>query len=126
MTLRTFMTISAIIAVPSGLVYMIAPTMLFGSSGFTLDAHGVMLARMYGVQVFGIGLLAAFVRSMEASPARRLVVRVFCAIDVLNLGMALLTVVGGYKDRSGWLDVAGFTFFAAGYGYFGFLKKEQS
>jgi hypothetical protein len=125
MKLRTLMTISAAIACPSGLAYMIIPAPLFASSGLDLSDGGVLVARMYGAQVFGIGLLAWLTRGLPPSRPRQLIVRCFCVLDVLNLAMALTAVLSGMKNSTGWLDVAGFSFFAAGYAYFGFLKPER-
>jgi hypothetical protein len=126
MKLRTLMTISAVVACPSGLAYMIMPAPIFGSSGLHLIDGGVLVARMYGAQVFGIGILAWLTRGLPPSEPRQLIVRCFCLLDVLNLAMALTAVLSGMKNSSGWLDVAGFSFFAAGYAYFGFLKPEVS
>lgn len=126
MKLRTFMTISAAVACPSGLAYMIAPVPIFASSGLHLSDGGAMIARMYGAQVFGIGVLAWFVRRMPPSDPRQLIVRCFCLLDGLNLAMALAAVLGGAKNATGWLDVVGFSFFAAGYAYFGFVKRSDA
>jgi hypothetical protein len=125
MKLRTFLTISAAVACPSGFAYMIAPAPIFASSGLHLEDGGVMIARMYGAQVFGIGVLAWLTRGLPPSGARQLIVRCFCLLDALNLAMALAAVLSGMKNATGWLDVAGFTFFALGYAYFGFVKRSD-
>ncbi len=123
--LKTLMTISAVVACPYGLTFIAIPQELVGPYGVQLNDGGVLMTRMYGAQVFGIGLVSWLVRGTADSDARRAVVKAFFAIDIVNTLLALFAVLSGATNASGWFEVVMMVPFALGFGYFA-LNPEKA
>lgn len=118
-TLKNLMTFSACVAVPYGLACVLFPVewmKLMG--GIDVTAQGVLVARMYGGQVFGFGATSWLARSTPDSPAKRALVRGFVVVDALSLVLAIYAQVAGVVGAEGLVDVVGFTFFVFAFGYF--------
>jgi hypothetical protein len=127
MSVRTLMRISAVVAIPYGLLCLLAPEWwlgLFGGLTIAGEPAG-LLGRMYGGQVLGFGALSALVSRTPDSPSRRAVVTGFALVDTVSLGLALWARLSGRTGPEGWLDVLGFAFFAGGFGWFA-LKPERA
>jgi hypothetical protein len=118
--LRALMTFSAAIACPYGAACIAAPEWWMSVWGLDVAGHGVLLARMYGGQVLGFGVLSALARNTPESPARRAIVTGFAFVDAVSFGIALWAVGTGVVGALGWVDVAAFFGFAAAFGWFAY------
>ena len=118
MKLRTLMTVSAILAVPYGLLCVLFPEQWLEVWGFDLAGQGVMMGRMYGGQVFGFGLTSWLARNTPPSPAKRAMIIGFAAVDGMSFLLATYAVLTGVVGAAGWVDVGGFLLLAIGFSYF--------
>lgn len=123
-TLKLVMTISAIVACPYGICFMIMPETMLEPYGLVLGEAGALMTRMYGAQIFGIGLISWLCRGTPDSPARRGVVTGFFVIDIVNVGTALFAILTGAINESGWFEVVMLTPFAIAFGYFTFFPER--
>ncbi|MCK6549920.1 hypothetical protein L6R52_29050 [Myxococcota bacterium] len=124
-TLKNLMTFSACIAMPYGLACVLFPVewmKLMG--GIEVTAQGILVARMYGGQVFGFGATSWLARNTPDSPAKRAVVRGFVVVDALSLVLAIWAQAAGVVGPEGLIDVAGFTFFVLAFGYFALFPER--
>ena len=67
---------------------------------------------------------AALARNAEASATRRAIVYALFLTSVLGFVVALFDVFTGVGNALVWSTVVIYLFFAAGFGYFAFLKKD--
>lgn len=118
MKLRHLMTVSALLACPYGIVMIFAPTFVLTSAGLDVTGDGLLLARMYGAEVFGVGLISFVARTAADSPARRAILIGFIVLDVLSMSMAVFGQLNGHGNPTGWLEAVTFFLFAAGYTFF--------
>ena len=72
MKLNLVFTVAAILMVVLGLAQLLAPGAMLAAaySGGTPSTGFLMTIRFTGVEMFGLGLIAWFVRNTEASKAR--------------------------------------------------------
>jgi hypothetical protein len=124
MKLRTLMTVSALVACPYGLMCLILPEFFLSRFGFTLAGHGLLMARMYGGQVFGIGLISYLARNEPNSSARRSIIWGFVVLDTVSLGIAVYAQVTQILGPAGYVDVIGFFGFAAAFTYFAIFPER--
>lgn len=57
MKLKTFLTVTAVIYIPFGIAMILIPNLLFGFYGFELGQDGIVLGRVVGSAIVGLGLI---------------------------------------------------------------------
>jgi hypothetical protein len=123
--LKTWLTITAVIAATNGLSYLLAPAMTMSYFGFETNDAGLLLARYFGASTFGVAILAWLARRIVALEARRLVVTVLLYTFFLYAAVDLIGVLSGVMNAPGWLFVATDLVLATGYGYW-LLSRRRS
>lgn len=117
LSLPRLMAFSAMVAVPYGLLTLLVPELWLPlMTGLHPSGEGLLLARMYGTQLVGFGVLSWWGRNTPDSPAKRVMVRGFVVVDALSLAVALYAVGTGAVGPAGWIDVVGFAFFVVAFG----------
>jgi hypothetical protein len=114
---RWLMLLSAALAIPYGVACLVAPEWWMGVWEIPV-ASGALLARMYGGQVLGFGVLSLLASGLDAGDGLRAILRGFCFVDAVSFGLALWAVTTGQVGASGWIDVAGFFALSSGFGYY--------
>jgi len=125
MKLRYVFIANAVISLVFGIVAILFPTQFVGAYGGKIDDVGIVLTRIIGGTLIGLGAVAWFVRNAPASEIRRGVVMGFM------IGFAVLSVVyiigafGPAGTPQDWFNVALALLFTIGYGYYAFLKPNS-
>lgn len=117
MKLKTWLTITAVIATTNGLSYLLAPAMTMASFGFGTNETGLLMGRYFGASTFGVAILAWLARRVVAPEAKRLIVTVLLLTFLLYATVDLVGVLSGVMNALGWLFVATDVVLTAGYGY---------
>jgi len=118
-SLRLLMTLSAALAVPYGLLTIIAPLWWLALiGGHHLPPESALIARMYGGQLVGFGSVSFLARNAPDSPAKRAMIRGFVVVDGLSLLLAIYALAAGHVGPAGWLDVVGFLLLVLAFGYY--------
>ncbi len=125
MKLGNFLTVKAIITLVFGIAFVLVPAALMSLYGVTLDPVGILLARLLGACLVGIGLICWFDKSADRNVLQNITLALFIGDTVGFIG-ALLAQFSGVLNALGWANVAIWLFLALGLGYFRFLKASDS
>ena len=126
MKLSNLLVINALVALVYGISYQLAPAAVLSLYGVTQGPGEMLMARLFGAALIGIGLLTWFSRNVKDTEAQRaiiLAILVYCVIGVI---VCVHGTVSGPMSAVGWTGVAVFLFFALGYAYFQFMKPSAS
>lgn len=126
MNLRNLFLVSALVLVIGGAGYLLVPETITASGGADLTPYGVYLTRLFGAANLAFGLLSFLVSGLAHSPARQAVVTTFFILHLLNLVLNVAAQLGGVANSMGWVDVAVSLLFALAFGYFRFIRPEES
>ena len=122
MKLSTFLTIVAVVAVLFGLGLLLAPGFMdltFGTEG----TPGEMVSdRMYGSALLAFGVLFWLARDFTGASARPILLAGLVGEGLLFV-VALLAMLGGVMDATGWITVVISLLFALGFAYFQFMAR---
>jgi len=99
MKLNVMFTIAAIIMTIIGLAQLLAPVAMVAAAGIetSLSSAYLMTIRFAGVELFGLGLIAWFVRNADSSRARDGVMLGFTIYFALH---ALTSLYGQFTDTT--------------------------
>jgi hypothetical protein len=125
MSFRTMMVIKAAACLVCGIPMLMAPELLMSLFGVTLDAGGILVARLYGAAILGNLMLTWFGRNVAASDARRAICIHLLVYDAIGCVVAILATLSGVMNVLGWSVVLLYLFIALGFGYF-LLKKPST
>ncbi len=114
---RWLMLLSAALAIPYGLLCLAVPEWWMAVWGIEV-APGALLARMYGGQVLGFGVLSLLSSRLSSGDGLRAVLRGFCFVDGVSFGVASWAVLTGAVGMSGLIDVVGFLGLSMGFGFY--------
>ncbi len=123
MNLRNLMIIKAIVCLGFGIPLLLIPTQLMSMYGLPLDPNGILMGRLYGSAMLGILCLTWFSRNDPGSITLRAAILFLFVYDGLAFLVTLAAMTSGLMSAFGWSIVAIYLFFAAGYGYFQFVKS---
>ena len=122
MKLKTLFIFNAIIILPSGLSFLIAPAYFMSFSGITLSLGGEYLVQLLGVAYIAISVLCWLVKDAEDSTALRAIVASSFVHTFIGSVVAIYAQVSGIVNVSGWVTVVLYVGLAISYGYFLFKK----
>jgi hypothetical protein len=125
MSLKTLMTIKAIVCISLGLFLLIAPTALYGIFGGDLQITGSFAGREYGAALIGTFLLTWLSRNAAESQARRAIILDLFIYDAIGAVITLIYILNGTFNPLTWAVVALYLLLAVGYGYFWFAKPAS-
>jgi len=123
MKLSLFLVIKAVISLLFGVLLAVIPAQLMVIFGSTLDPSGVLMARLVGALLIGIGLLCWLSRNKTEDSLQDIVLSLFVA-DTLGFLVVLMGQLSGLMTSLGWLIVLIWLLLAAGLGYFRFIKSS--
>ena len=125
MKFKTMMTIKAVVCFVFGIPMLMVPGLLMSLFGVTLDASGVLMARLYGASLLGNLMLTWFGKNAAASDARRAIAIHLLVYDAIGFIVAALATLSGMMNALGWFVVLIYLVIALGFGYF-LLKKPRA
>lgn len=126
MKLTTFFIINSIIALIYGISYELAPTAVLALYGAAQSPSSILLARLFGAALIGIGLLTWFSRNVKDTDALRAIILSMLIYDVIGVIVSAHGTVSGAMSAVGWTGVAVFLILALGYAYFLFVNPSTS
>ena len=126
MNLRTLFTINVPISAFFGLTCLLAPNLLFSLYGVELTSPGVFITQLAGAAYLGFGALAFQARSSESKEFRLALALALFIQDIIGVVISIYYQVTGIFNALGWTTVGVYLFLALGYGYFRFLKPDES
>jgi len=101
-----------------GVFVLVAPGALYAIFGITLDATGMMAARLYAGPLFGNVMLTWMARNSSASVARKAIMADLCVYDAIGFLIFLAYQLMGKFNPLGWFGALLYLFFAVGFGYY--------
>jgi ABC-type transport system involved in multi-copper enzyme maturation permease subunit len=124
MTLKSFMTITSVVAFIFGLAFIIAPTVSLDFYGVTVNVTGEFLGRYFGASLIGTAFLAWLTRNAPASPTRRAVLASLFVTMLLGFLVAVYDTFAGAGNALVWLNVGIYLILAIGFLYYSFKKED--
>jgi hypothetical protein len=124
MTIKTFFTIIAVLALVHGVGFVLVPEQVAASYGMATSASTVLMARLFGAALLGLGLIFWSARDGSLESVRG----VFIAIIIGNTVGLIVIVMGttsGTLNSMGWVAALIYLFGAAGSGYFMMTRSSQ-
>ena len=125
MTTKTFFTIVAALALVHGIGFVLLPEQVAASYGMATTAATVLMSRLFGAALVGLGLIFWFAREASVESARG----VFLATIVGNAVGLIVVVMGtiaGTLNSMGWIAALIYLFGAAGSVYFVMGRPQLS
>jgi hypothetical protein len=116
MPLRTLLLIAGIIALVSGLGFLLVPRPVLTLYGVVVDPTVVLIARFFGAALVQIGLVLYLIRDVGDPRTQRGVVIGSFIGSVAGLVVALTGQFWGLVNQFGWSSVAIYALLTFGYG----------
>lgn len=104
-TSRTLLVTTAALLLMLGLGFVLVPRPLFASGSSALDLSTLMLVRVAGSALCGLGAIAGLLRGAPAE-ARRLTHRGFAIFFLMESVVILMALLGGALTLWGWVFLA--------------------
>ena len=123
MKISTFLTVTAVVYIASGIAMILFPYDIFGALGFDINADGAVLGRVVGAAIIGMGMMN-FAGRNENAPSSALkgilIGNMFYhALDVVFIFIATYTAV---LNEFSWGMVGFHAVLTFGFAYF-LMKK---
>lgn len=125
MKLSSFLVVKAVISLAFGIAFVLVPAAVMSLCGVTLNPDGILMARVVGACLIGIGLVCWFDRSADRNALQGITLAFFVG-DTVAFIVTLLGKLSGLMNPLGWAIVAIWMFLALGLGYFRFLRSSAS
>jgi hypothetical protein len=124
MTIKTFFAIIAVLALVHGLGFVLVPEQVAGSYGMATSASTVLMARLFGAALLGLGLILWFARDGSLESARGVFIATIIG-DTVGLIVTVIGTTAGTLNSMGWVAALIYLFGAAGSGYFVMARSAQ-
>lgn len=124
MRLKILLIINAVIGVLYGIAMLLFAAWGASLYGVTATPALILLARLLGAYMLGMGMLSWLIRNALASNTQIYILYVFLAIHVLGFVISLISVLEGTVNALGWSSVALYFLIAVGFAYFLFFKPR--
>lgn len=124
MRLKILLIINAVIGVLYGIAMLLFTAWGASLYGVTATPALILLARLLGAYMLGMGMLSWFIRNALASNTQVYILYAFFAIHVLGFVISLISVLEGTVNALGWSSVALYFLIAVGFAYFLFFKPR--
>ena len=126
MSLRYLFIASAVVGILFGLGFLLFPDQLLQLYGVQLSEAGLQIARLMGSAFIGLGIITWQARYSHDSAARRAIVTGLFIDFLLGFIVSIMIMVSGIVNALGWSTVIIYLLFTLAYGYFQFIKREDS
>lgn len=125
MSLKTLLSVNAIVGLVFGLALLFAPGILLATYGLGTDGTTLLIARLLGAEFLGYNVVSLLVRNQVTEPrlGRSFVIARFLS-EGLGFVVALLARLAGMGNSTVWTVVGLYALFTLGYLYF--LVRGQS
>jgi hypothetical protein len=128
MNYRIMFVLNSVVALLFGLGFLIVPNWALGLFGTETFVSTVLLARLFGAAMLGLGLALWFARDISDPAAQKgmaiaLLIAALTGLVVSGLGTFAAHAV---LRTNGWLLMVVYLLFGLGYGYLLFPKRESA
>jgi hypothetical protein len=124
MNLRTFIIISAVLALIYGLGLVFMPVTLLSMYGFGIGASEKLLSQFFGSELLVLGVIAWLSKDSTGTSVRPLVTGNVVGNTVGTI-VSLIGVLNGTMNAVGWSAVGIYLFLTLGFGYFQFMAPSK-
>src|SRR5437763_1765767 len=124
MTMKTFFTVLAVLALIHGIGFVLAPEQVAASYGMTSSPSSILMDRLFGAALLGLGLIYWFARDNSAEAVRGLLIATAVG-DGVGFIVVVLGTMAGTLNAMGWVATLIHLFGTAGSGYFLMWRSPQ-
>lgn len=124
MTIKTFFTIIAVLALAHGVGFVLVPEQVAASYGMATSASTVLMARLFGAALVGLGLIFWFVRDSSSEFMRGVFIPTIVG-NTVGLIVVVMGTTAGTLNSMGWVAALIYLFGAAGSAYFVMARSSQ-
>ena len=117
MTVRTYLTVFAVLALLFGIGFVLAPGAVLANYGITTTPAVAVMSRLFGGTLFAIAIIQWMARDLGASAVRPVLIGLGVA-DAVNCIVAIAGTTSGTINALGWTTVLIYLVGALGAGYF--------
>lgn len=127
MNYRIMFAIHSVIAILFGLGFLFVPTRALGLFGTETFVSTVLVSRLFGAAMLGLGLVLWFAKDVRESSVQK---GLGIALLVSAITGLIVTVLGTFASNAvirtnGWAVMIIYVLLGLGYGYLLFLKRES-
>lgn len=126
MTLTTWFTIHAVVALAFGAGLLVDPVGLAAMYGMTSDSVGIFTARQLGATFLTFAAIAWLARNAEPGPALKAIVGGFAIGFIVGFAVTFQAQLAGIGNAMYWSAVAVWLILAAGYIWFFFTGNYEA
>ena len=124
MNLRTFLTISALVALVYGLGLILVPASLATLYGIGTGASEMLFARSFGAQLLALGVIQWLTKDLTGASVRPIIIGGLIANGIGTI-VALMGTLGGVMNALGWSAVVIYLLLGLGFAYFQFMAPSK-
>jgi hypothetical protein len=124
MTIKTFFTILAVLALVHGIGFVLVPEQVAASYGMAASPTLVLMARLFGAALLALGLIFWFARENSSESVRGLLIATAIG-DIIGLIVVVMGTMAGTLNSMGWVAGLIYLFGSAGCGYFLMARSPQ-
>lgn len=124
--MKTLFTIHAFVSCAFGLVLLVVPAALLAGYGVTAVPSSILLARLVGGALFGLGVMAWLAHRAAPSEALRAIILGDTVVATLGCVVSIHGVLSSATNGLGWVNVMIFGFFAVGFGMLATAKAPTA
>jgi len=124
MNLRTFLTVSAIVALLYALGLILMPATLGPMYGFAASAGEKLISQFFGVELLALGIIQWLSKDLPNASVRPIIIGSLVA-NVVGVIVSVMGTLGGVMNSVGWSSVAIYLLLALGFAYFQFMAPAR-
>ena len=124
MTLKMFFTIIAVLALVHGIGFVLLPEQVAASYGLATSASTVLMARLFGAALLGLGVIFWLARFGTPESVRGVLIATIIG-NTVGLIVVVMGTAAGTLNALGWVAALIYLFGAAGSGYFVMARSPQ-
>src|SRR5271156_2245157 len=124
MTIKTFFAIIAVLALVHGVGFVLVPEQVAARYGMATSASTVLMARLFGAALLGLGLIFWFARAGSSEFVRSVLIATIVG-NTVGLIVVIMGTIAGTLNSMGWVAALIYLFGAAGSAYFVMGRSPQ-
>jgi hypothetical protein len=124
MNVRTFLIISAVIALLYGLGLIFMPATLLAMYGFETGAGEKLLSQFFGTELLVLGVVVWLAKDLTGASVRPIITGNLVG-NAVGVIVSLMGALNGTMNAVGWSAVGIYLFLTLGFGYFQFMAPSK-
>ena len=124
MNFRNVMILSAVTALAFGAAFVIVPGLLGSLLGLATTPAVILMARLYGTALLGIGLLSWLIKDVTERRVQQPVLLTFIVTDFGGFLVLLVGQLNGLMNALGWLIIMFLLLMSSAYAYLLWARRS--